>query len=64
MKKQCLFKYRLFSAVFDTRQSKYDVIEVIEVIVTVSKVLHQDNSLLILSSSFISFHSVVTSLGS
>ena len=29
MKKQHLFKYRLFSAVFDARQSKDDVIDVI-----------------------------------
>ena len=29
MKKQHLFKYRLFSAIFDTQQSKDDVIYVI-----------------------------------
>ena len=29
MKKQHLFKYRLFSAVFDTQKRKYDVIDVI-----------------------------------
>ena len=32
MKKQPLFEYRLFSAIFDTQQSKYDVIAVSDVI--------------------------------
>ena len=30
MKKQHLFEYRVFSAIFDTQQSKDDVIGVIE----------------------------------
>ena len=34
MKKQHLYEYRLFSAIFDTQQSKDDVIGVMGVIVT------------------------------